>query len=127
MDINKFNKLNVKLEESKLKEQILSEYYKTTGHGFTKYHLIQEKCRKLQNQIENLDNHKTLTELELNYIIFNNSEPIDTTLSPEEIIQYNYIKEKLKKHTYDNKRLNVFTGKKADNLQAYLKYDDDIE
>jgi len=135
IDIEKFNKLNIKLEKYKIKEKELFDYYKTTGNGITKFYEMQKKCRKLENEIENLDKSKTLTEEELNYIIFNNSEPIDNCLTDEEIIEYNIIKNKLKNHTYDDKRLNVFTGHIADNLydqirdkfQAWLKYGDDVE
>jgi hypothetical protein len=90
-----------------------------------KYYKLIDKCRDLDNEIENLDKNKHLSEKEALDII----EPYNIDGKEKE-----EIKQKLMKLTYDKKYISSFTGKKSanlysmasDKLACFFKYGDKI-
>jgi hypothetical protein len=90
-----------------------------------KYFKLMDTLNNLENQIENLNIDKKLTEEEVLHII---------TIYKLDGKERNEIKEKLMNLTYDNKYVSRFTGKPSlnlysmanDKLSSFLKYGDEI-
>jgi hypothetical protein len=90
-----------------------------------KYFKLIDTIRQLENELENLDTDKKLSE-----------EEVENIITPYKIgeKEKEEIKQKLMMLTYDNKYISCFTGKKSanlhdmamDKLSCFLKYGDEI-
>ena len=96
--------------------------------GEKKFKKTMSQCRKIEDEIENLDTDLKLNEESVMEII----EPFSNLISDSK--KKADIKRKLMNLTYDKKYMNCFTGKKTDNLyhmaasklSCHLKYGDEI-